>query len=197
MTSVQQYETSWEGPFKGVLKLIPYDPILGKPKQINCKSLEEAKQKAENFNGKIGGITKTKEGRYSLRLGDRIFPSIKGEESWIYVNPNRKNNVSLCSPLDIPENEEEWTSEDERKFEEWEEKEDKRWYMSKMIRKEFTDKFLPWTYDGRMYLLNSITNEVRDKNTREKIGHRVLYRAVKKDDKDFEVLIWSKVPKLS
>ena len=195
--------STWNGPFNGFLFKTPVNTETGKSQQIFTKTLEEAKEKALEFPGKVGGITKIRKDKYSLRLGDRVFPSPKGEVSWILTTQSSGNSAqSLLEitplPKSLPENEEKWTKEDYAAYEEWEENENARWIEDKKEEKRATtvDDFLPWTYEGQVFLLNSKTNQVKDLKTKNVIGKRMVFKATRKDGNSngFEVLIWSKNP---
>lgn len=183
-------EPRWEGPFKGYIKGTPKNTD-GKSKTVFCKTLEEAKEFAKSFDGLIGGITKINDTKFSLRLGNRVLESPKKEESWLLVNP--KSVPITSSYPNIPENEEDWTEEDHKLYDKWEEEEDKKWFITKQPMKEDKNQFNEWIYNERVFLLNPITNEVLDKNTKNKIGNRIVFKS-KKERTIFEVLVWSVTP---
>lgn len=63
-----------------------------------------------------------------------------------------------------------------------------------MKKKEDNNEFQPWVYNSRILLLNPFTNEVKDRNTSQLIGRRLVLKN-KKDKKSIvEVLVWSVNP---
>ena len=189
--NVTDNDFKWDGPFDGYLQGTPMN-VNGKNTTIFCKTLEEAKRKAQEYDGIVGGITQVNENKFSLRLGNKIIRSPKNEKSWFFVNGNTYKTEE--SSHGLPEDEEEWTEEQHKKYEVWEELENKKWYISKMKKKEDNNEFQPWVYNSRILLLNPFTNEVKDRNTSQTIGERIVLKN-KTDKKSIvEVLIWSVNP---
>ena len=186
-TTTTEPRVRWEGPFEGYIKGTPKDPT-GKSKTIFCKTLEEAKTLAQNYDGIVGGITQIKENKFSLRYGNRLFSSPKKEKSWLFIDAKEKQ-IEDTSP-DLPEDESEWTKEDHEAYDTWEQERNKKIFISKVAMKEDSNKFQPWVYNKRVLLMNPITNEVRDKNTNKKIGTRMVIKEKDKKQEPIEVLVW-------
>jgi hypothetical protein len=181
----------WDGPFEGYIQGTPVNEY-GKNTTIFCKTLEEAQRTAEEYVGIVRGVTQVNENKFSLRFGNKIICSPKKEKSWFFVNGNTQKTEEPSHGL--PEDEEVWTEEQHNKYKEWEELENKKWYISKIKKKEDNDVFQLWIYNHRIILLNPFTNEVKDKDTLRMIGKRLVLKN-KNDKKSIvEVFIWSIMP---
>jgi len=189
--NVTDNDFKWDGPYEGFIQGTPKNRN-GKNTTIFCKTLEEAKRTAQEYDGIVGGITQVSEKRFSLRFGNKIIRSPKKEKSWFFVNGNTQKLKE--STHGLPEIEEEWTEEQHKKYDEWEKNENKKWYISKMKKKEDNDEFQPWVYNSRTLLLNPFTNEVKDKDTSQIIGKRLVLKNKKEKNVIVEVLVWSVVP---
>lgn len=184
----------WNGPFSGYIKGTPINSE-GMNQTIFCRSLEEAKKTAEEYNGIVGGITKINDTKYSLRFGHIIIASPKNETSWLLVT---QNTIQIPeSSHGLPEDEEKWTDEQHKQYEKWESSENKKWCISNMKRKEDKNEFHEWIYNSRVLLLNPFTDEVRDRNTNSKIGKRMVLKYKKNKQVEVEVLVWSVTPYFS
>jgi len=189
--TLQEPRQRWEGPFEGYIRGTPKDPT-GKNKTIFCKTLEEAKTLAQNYDGIVGGITQIKENKFSLRYGNRLFRSPKKEKSWLFLDAKEQKREDTLPEL--PEDETEWTRDDHKSYEKWEAEENKNLFISKAVMKEDMNEFQPWVYNNRIMLLNPIINEVRDKNTNKKIGTRMVIKEKNKKHGPIEVLVWCVAP---
>ena len=191
MATNTQPSYRWHGPFDGYIKGTPKNEN-GKLKTIFCKTLDRAKELAQQHPGIVGGITQINENKFSLRYGNRLFRSPKKEKSWLFLD------AKVYYPPDtsptLPEDEQNWTQEDHNKYDAWEKEENKRLYISKRSNKEDTNEFREWVYNNSVLLLNPITNEVRDKNTNKKIGKRLVVKDKDKNQEPIEALVWSVVP---
>ena len=191
MSVTTEPRQSWEGPFEGYIKGTPKD-FTGKTKITFCKTLEEAKTLAQNYDGIVGGITQIKENKFSLRYGNRLLHSPKKEKSWLFLDAKQPKIVDT-SP-NLPEDEAEWTRDDHEAYDKWEKEENKKLFISKIAMKEDKNEFQPWIYNKRLLLLNPITNEVRDKTTNKKIGQRMVIKDKDKRQEATEVLVWCVTP---
>lgn len=191
MNTIHEPRQNWEGPFEGYIKGTPKD-YNGKTKTIFCKTLQEAKILAQNFDGIAGGITQINENKFSIRYGNRIIRSPKKEKSWLFLKANQPKRINT-SP-NLPEDENEWTVEDHAAYDKWENEENKKLFISKIAMKNDNNEFQPWIYNKRILLLNPVTNEVRDKTTNKKIGTRIVIKDKDKNQEPIEALVWCVAP---
>lgn len=162
----------WSGPYDGYLSLTPFDTETNKNAIKKYKTLEEAKECALRFKGFVGGITKIGENKFVLRKGTSVMLSPKQEISWIYME---KQDTYKEKYADIKD--EEWSviknCKKTKKQKDWEE----------------------WKYENCVYEVNTKTCDVRDIQTKKKIGTRWTIKPSKKDyGTPDEVLIWCVVP---
>lgn len=177
----------WKGPYNGYLKLTPFDVSLGKSKTLNFKTLEEAQNAASSFEGRVGGITQINENKFTLRKGTIVLNSPKGEKSWIFCkNYKKQYDPEAKGPFKLPKGLS-WKKPEIR---------DEDWFVQKKFKRMKDDKeWSEWKYEDRIFLLNSVTNEIRDINTKQKIGNRMVFLPHKKSTgESFEVFVWCVTP---
>lgn len=161
----------WSGPYTGYLELTPFDTEANKNSTKKYKTLEEAQEGALRFKGFVGGITKISENKYVLRKGTRVMLSPKQEISWIYVK-------------------------DQDTYKEKKSIKDEEWRVIKNLKQTKKQKdWEEWKYENRVYEVNTKTSDVRDIETKRKIGSRWTITPNKREFGTPEyVLVWCVVP---